>query len=1069
MSLVFSLPHGEPAFRALQVAIQSAKRDDPLAPVTVITPSNYAGLSLRRELGHQGPVVNVRFLVLARLSELLGAPRLAANQRPLTPLRRSEAIRAALVGHRGVFAAVAGHPATESALDATFQDLRLASPVALDRVSQASQRGADAVALFRRFRRLSAGTFDLDDLAVAAAQAVTDTSAALSDLGRMVFFLPRTLGPGEQALVRALLERDHADLIGGLTYDAQADASHADLFASVGARAPAEVYEGAVTTGTHVIRTMDQEEEVRSVIRFILGAAENGTPLHRTAVLFPPSSDYPSLLREQFASANIPVNGPPIGGLADSLPGRVLTRLLRLRAAGYRRDDVMDFLTSGPILESSQSLESINHRRVVPASIWDETSRDAGIVSGPGHWNGRLAAWANDSRRRPGEAEAAVTLSTFVRELQVRLSLPRERTLSAFARWALGLLDRYLGSESAAASWGVEAEAAAYIEVRQQLDVMASMEPFRDPDTGELLPALGGLNEQDAAAAFGERVDRALKAAMGHLGSFGSGVFIGPLPVARAMAFDRVFILGMVDGAMPPASHEDPIIPDEEREDAGLITQATLRTRARENFLAALATAPQRVLCFPQSSLRAQAEYLPSRWLLETASALAGQAVSSLDFEAIRAEPWLTSVESFEQAIASNPTPAASLQEWEMRSLRECDARSHFLAQEQPFAASLAAMSLRLPPWARRHALDMAELSPWAGGVGTGFVIDSTQVYSPTSFETLANCGFRYFLSHVGRVKETQRPELTLRISGADRGNLMHDVLERFFTENSEAGRLPAPDQPWTADDFAHLQEIASEECDRAQARGITGSELLWRVDRARILRDLSLFLESDATFRSRAQSRFIAAEHVFGDLDLDPGVERWPAVELEIEPGRTVRFRGRIDRVDRAADDRLIVYDYKSGSSSPFKDLARGRGNESLGRGRHLQLPIYALAARTALGDAATQGEAYYWFTSERERFNRIGGPIDASVEAALKGTLGVLARMAESGLFPPVPGQARTNAGRKNTFANCSYCPYDRVCAGGDRVRSWAERKGAIALADYVALVDIPAEKPAEDSNID
>ena len=64
--------------------VRSAKGSDVLAPVTVVGPTRYANLSLRQEFG-RGGFVNVRFIVMPVLSELLGAADLAGEgRRPLT-------------------------------------------------------------------------------------------------------------------------------------------------------------------------------------------------------------------------------------------------------------------------------------------------------------------------------------------------------------------------------------------------------------------------------------------------------------------------------------------------------------------------------------------------------------------------------------------------------------------------------------------------------------------------------------------------------------------------------------------------------------------------------------------------------------------------------------------------------------------------------------------------------------------------------------------------------------------------------------------------------------------------
>ncbi|HZA21145.1 MAG TPA: hypothetical protein VFA32_00805 [Dehalococcoidia bacterium] len=61
----------------LRALVGALKGNDPLAPVSVVVPSTYAGLDLRHDLGRHRSA-SVHLMVLPRLTELLGAPSLAA-------------------------------------------------------------------------------------------------------------------------------------------------------------------------------------------------------------------------------------------------------------------------------------------------------------------------------------------------------------------------------------------------------------------------------------------------------------------------------------------------------------------------------------------------------------------------------------------------------------------------------------------------------------------------------------------------------------------------------------------------------------------------------------------------------------------------------------------------------------------------------------------------------------------------------------------------------------------------------------------------------------------------------
>ena len=141
----------------------------------------------------------------------------------------------------------------------------------------------------------------------------------------------------------------------------------------------------------------------------------------------------------------------------------------------------------------------------------------------------------------------------------------------------------------------------------------------------------------------------------------------------------------------------------------------------------------------------------------------------------------------------------------------------------------------------------------------------------------------------------------------------------------------------------ARLLEIAEEECECAEADGITGFPLLWERDKATILADLAGVLAADDARRARYGVVPWRTELPFGTGGTEP-------VRLGLGDGRVLLLRGMADRVDRApSGGRIVVIDYKTGSIRPYRHLG---ATDPTHRGRRLQLPVYALAARAAVGD---------------------------------------------------------------------------------------------------------------------
>jgi RecB family exonuclease len=301
------------------------------------------------------------------------------------------------------------------------------------------------------------------------------------------------------------------------------------------------------------------------------------------------------------------------------------------------------------------------------------------------------------------------------------------------------------------------------------------------------------------------------------------------------------------------------------------------------------------------------------------------------------------------------------------------------------------------------------------------------RVTSPTRLEQWAVCPHAYFVRYVLGVDPIEEPEDIMQIEPIARGRLVHEVLDRFLTEvhgRPDAGR------PWTPAERARLQEIGREVCASAEQHGLTGRRLLWHRDRRALLAELDAFLDADEAYRTENGADTLATELSFGFGG--GGGDDVGAVEIGLGPGRTLVMRGKADRVDRLADGALVVVDYKTGSERRFKGLDH---DNPVTAGQHLQLPVYAYAARRAFGADDSPVVAYYWFVG-RGNNRRIGYDVDAPVDEMFAATLRTILDGIEDGIFPARPPEPAPTP-----FVECPYCDPDAM-GTTDRWREW-ERK--------------------------
>ena len=261
---------GLPAWKLLWTLVREAKRGDPLAPVTVAVPTPYAGLALRRDLARRHGLVNVQFIALPRIAELVGAPTLAAAGRvPLTAIRRVEAVHAVLHADPGPFAAVADHRGTEIGLAATFADLRRAPDSALATVAARGGHAAAVATLYDALRRRDAVAATTRRISPTPPPTGSRTVPPLDELGTVIAFLPRRRSPAEARLLAALATRRR-----GVVVEA----------------APLRDEPAAPTP--HIVGTADPEDETRAAVRRLVEHAAGGVPFGQMALLYPVDEPY---------------------------------------------------------------------------------------------------------------------------------------------------------------------------------------------------------------------------------------------------------------------------------------------------------------------------------------------------------------------------------------------------------------------------------------------------------------------------------------------------------------------------------------------------------------------------------------------------------------------------------------------------------------------------------------------------------------------------------------------------------------------------------------------------------
>lgn len=662
---------------------------------------------------------------------------------------------------------------------------------------------------------------------------------------------------------------------------------------------------------------------------------------------------------------------------------RLLLRMIVVARDDFPRREVIDVLSS-PYRRFAGGEDGIAAR----PDLWDLLSKEFLIVSGS-DWETRLARpprW-----RRPvedadteagGRADQIALLRSEVRVLRASLRpLAEARGYAAFARAVRALLVReFIVVRDAAPEWERDRRAVeAIFAILDDLEAIPDREaPWPGPREGA---------DGFSALLTAQRLFVGERGGMRKPGA----VVLGDSVVLRGVTADRAIVLSVNEDAVPAQLEEDPLLPDDDREEINLGTRQpdlpdalSLRRRnaAEEKLLFALPAASVREgIVF--SVLRADAAGAarrPSRYLLHLLSRFAGPAVFSEEWEAASGAV----VERLPRS------PFLALEGEGPKSAREMALRAWRAGAEPEVAASFV-------PWGKVRGILAAWGARSAGeGIfpGPGLRAPLPDWHSASALEELARCPYRYFLRRVVHLDPPEEPEEAIALSPAELGEIAHGMLRRL-------GRDAAAGKGW-----GNVSAAARSEVDRFSRENPTGLPGLFRIRCRGVERDVA---------RLAAWERMREAENPGWRVDRVEEAFSLPAAPL------LPALRGRVDRIDRGPAGDARVIDYK------YRDPARGEiSPDWIRHGLSHQVPVY-LAFAASLTPAPPAVSAAFYFL--RNEFGVEEAPgweeIRGEWAAALAGWLS----LAAAGAFPPLPHHRFTSAGRTSP-RYCDSCPFLDHC---------------------------------------
>lgn len=749
---------------------------------------------------------------------------------------------------------------------------------------------------------------------------------------------------------------------------------------------PRQAATAAVEDSVQVAVYAGVHEEVEAAVSWVVEQLINQkSPACELALLAPQMDVYAPLLRARLGTLAWPEGIEPVFSergipLAERADGQRLLLAVRALRDGLSRESLAELLPS--LRTSEVGVRGLSH-------AWEVLNALA-FVGGERSHPERGLGWADAWKRAD---ERLATRPRTGGGLDDREEEARRGLRVMFSQL-------HAGAASLVDVLGLAIEGAPLHELCASLVEFAKTHlklPPAVPPAWTALLALGATFEGHETR--GPRgvdalswLEEALSAQVVKSGRYGEArVYLGTFSGARGLSFQAVRILGLVEGAVPSAVREDPVLPDAAR---ASISPFLLRSRERAHRQ--LAAFDDAVRCsearLALSAPRVSAERSsrqPAAVLLDVMAALG--TVGSQGLEKSLEDAASLSRERERRLRLELPVSPSARLDRIARGDREVAERATNPALS---LASLRIIRDRVAPGPQDGLLAGLAAASWLPGMSAEKPISATRL------STLLSCPHRYLYEHVLGFRDPESALPTDALPVTTFGVWLHSVAEAFWRAHGSAIGGREKELP------VHLQQLrlmAESILDELAVSHPFANDATARAQRDEICDQLDKLLLHDW---GDGQAR------TFVDVERGFGYDEPCALPTSSGP---LYVRGKIDKLDRDGSS-LLVRDIKTGKGKPRRPDAPPE------LGTDLQLGMYAQVAKqlAAVWGTPRAVDVAYLYLRSGEPERSWSGPDAAVLERATLDWLATAVDTLAAGAFV-----------RTLDRNDCTFCGHQAVCA--------------------------------------